>query len=88
MSLLVISNILGHFVNTLTANDKYSLSNNENLPQPSQMQLSKKQIIFAEFFSPFLKFISIIEQFETKDYPHTLHITKYKECKKRALTNV
>ena len=41
MSLLVICEILGHFVNTLTANDKYSFPNSENMPQPIQMQFSK-----------------------------------------------
>ena len=34
MSLLVISEILGLFVNTLAADDKYSLRKSENLPQP------------------------------------------------------
>ena len=43
MSLLVISKILGLFVNTLTADDKYSFHNSENLREPFQMQLSKKQ---------------------------------------------
>ena len=39
MSLLVISEILTLFVNTLTADDKHSLRNTENLSQPIQMQL-------------------------------------------------
>ena len=38
MSLLAIWEILGVFVNTLTADDKYSLRNSENLLQPIQMQ--------------------------------------------------
>ena len=42
MSLLVISEFLRLFVNTLTADDKYSLRNTENLYQPIQMQLPKK----------------------------------------------
>ena len=46
MSLLVICEILGLFVNTLTTDDKYSLRYKENLPQRSQMQLSKKQKYF------------------------------------------
>ena len=37
MSLFVKSEILGLFVNTLTADDKYSLHNSENLTQPIQM---------------------------------------------------
>ena len=43
MPLLVICEILGHFVNTLTPDDKYSLRNIEPLLQPIQTQLSKKQ---------------------------------------------
>ena len=43
MPLLVICEILGHFVNTLTPDDKYSLRNSEPLLQPIQTQLSKKQ---------------------------------------------
>ena len=49
MSLLVISKILGLFVNTLTVDDKYSLRNSENLRQPITMQLFKKQIFFLNF---------------------------------------
>ena len=40
---LVICKILRHFVNTLTADGKYFLLNNDNLTQPITMQLSKKQ---------------------------------------------
>ena len=35
-SLLVICKILGLFINTLTADDKYSLLNRDNLMQPIQ----------------------------------------------------
>ena len=38
MSLLVICEILGLFVNTSTADDKYSLFNRENLPQRIQIE--------------------------------------------------
>ena len=34
LSLLVISGILGLFVDTLTADEKYSPRNSESLPQP------------------------------------------------------
>ena len=43
MSLLVISEILGLFPNTLTTDDKLSFHNRANLLQAIQMQLSKKQ---------------------------------------------
>ena len=44
MSLLVISEILGPFVDTFTADD--SLRNSENLWKPIQMKLSSEQKIF------------------------------------------
>ena len=44
MSLFVIWELLGVFVNTMTANDKYPFRDSENLPQPIQMQLFKKKI--------------------------------------------
>ena len=53
MSLLVISEILGLLVNTLTSNEEYSPHNSENLRQPIQMQLSKKQIISLNFLRHF-----------------------------------
>ena len=55
MSLLVISKFLGLFLNTFTADDKYSLGYIEKLPQPTQMQLSRKQKTFSGFFGAFLK---------------------------------
>ena len=54
-SLLVIFKIWRLFVNTLSADDNYSLLNRENLTQPIQMQLSQKQKTFSPFFSDFLK---------------------------------
>ena len=49
-SLLLICKILKVFVNALTANDKYSLRNRDNLTQPIQMQLSQNQEILSEIF--------------------------------------
>ena len=43
MSLLAISEILGLFIKTLIADHRYCLRNMENITQPIQMQLSKKQ---------------------------------------------
>ena len=64
MSFLVISEILELFVDTLTTDYKYSLRNSENLQQPIQMSISKKQITFSEFFALFLKSKSNVEHFE------------------------
>ena len=51
MSVLVISQILERFVNTMTGNEKYSLPSSENLRQPIQIQLCPKQKkIFPSFY--------------------------------------
>ena len=42
-------------MNTLTADDKYFLLNRDNILQLLQMQLSRKQNTFSEFFSAFLE---------------------------------
>ena len=51
----MLCKILRLFVNTLTANDKYSHLNRDNLRQASQILLSKKQKPFTPFCSAFLK---------------------------------
>ena len=53
--ILLIDKISGHFFNTLTADQKYSLLNRENLTEPSEMQLSLKRITFPQVSSAFLK---------------------------------
>ena len=63
MFLLVIFEILGPFVNTLTADDEDSLRNMTNLTQPIQMQLSNQQKIFCIFLSIsqiYIKFSNIV----------------------------
>ena len=42
LSVLVICEVLGYFVNTLTVDGKYSLPTRENLPTQTQEQLSKR----------------------------------------------
>ena len=53
MSLLVICEILGAFVNTLTNEDKYPLQKCGNLWLTIQMQLPKKRKTCSDFFGPF-----------------------------------
>ena len=65
-SLLVICKISRLFPNTLSADGKYSLLNRDNLTQPIQMQVSRKQKTFSEFFSAFLKSNWNFEHFEKK----------------------
>ena len=52
---LVIRKFLRIFVNTLTVDDKHHLLKRDNLVEPIQIQLSKKQKNFSEFFLAFLK---------------------------------
>ena len=62
--------ILRLFVNGLTADDKYSGSNMQNLPQQFQTPLSQKQKTFSEFFIAFLKCAWNLEHFQIKyEYP-------------------
>ena len=69
--LVVTCKIFGLFLNTLTSDDKYSLLNSDNLTQPIQMQLSKKQKTFSEFFFQFLKSIWIFKDMPKKDNPRS-----------------
>ena len=59
------------FVNTLTADDKYSLLNRDNLTQQIRTQLSQKQKAFSNFFLAFSKFTLKFENFQKKDDPHS-----------------
>ena len=88
MSLLVVSKILRPFVNRLTPDDKYSLSNKEILPQPIQFQLSKKLDVFFEVFTACLKSIFNFEYFEKKVEPHSLCISEIIDCEIHAYVNV
>ena len=54
-SLSVTCKISRLFPSTLSAYGKYSLLNRDNLTQPIQMQLSRKQKTFSEFLSAFLE---------------------------------
>ena len=87
MSLLVICEILGLFVNTFTTNDKYCLRNSDNLLQPIQMHLSKKNT-FSGIFLLFLKFTLYFEHIEAKDDPQSLFISEISNCEIRGQLNV
>ena len=54
------------FVNTLTADYKYSLNSKENSMEESQRYLSQKQKIFSQFFSAFFEYELNFKQFEKK----------------------
>ena len=58
------------FPNILCANRKYSLLARDNLMQPIQMLLSRKQKAFSQLFSSFLKSSLNLEHLQKKDDPH------------------
>ena len=74
-SLLVICKSLRLFVNTVSAVDKCSLPNRDNLMQPIHMQLFQKLKIFSEFFPAFSKSKVNFEYFRKKDDAHSLLIS-------------
>ena len=63
-SLLETWNVLRLFVNSLTADDKYSLISKENWMQTIQRHLSQKQKIFSQFFSAFSESALNFQEFE------------------------
>ena len=70
-SVLVRRKALELFVNTSTADDKYSLLNRNNLMQQIRTQLSKKQKTFYQFFDAFSKSALNLKPFQKKDDPHS-----------------
>ena len=75
--------ILRLFVNTLTADDKYSRNNMQNLLQQFQTPVSHKQKIFSWFFIGFLKCSWNLEHFqETDEYPNLI-ISEIIDAKRR-----
>ena len=67
----MIHKIMRLFVNTLTVNDKHYLLNRENLTQTIQMQLSRKEKAFSQFFFQFLKSILDLKNLAKRDDPHS-----------------
>ena len=63
------------FVNTLTADDQYSLLNRDNLTQPIATQLFQKQKDFSQFFLAVLKSTLNFEHLEKKDDLHIAILT-------------
>ena len=82
-SLLVTCKISRLFIDTLSADGKYSLFNRDNLTEPIQMQLSRKEKTFSEFFSSFLKSSLNYERFRKKDDSHSRGIFKITESEKK-----
>ena len=88
MSPSVWCEILRLFVNALTADDKYSGSNMENLRQQFQKPLSQKQKIFSRFFFAFLKCAWNLEHLLKKYEYLSLIISEIIDAEKRGYLNL
>ena len=71
------------FVNTLTADDKYSLLNRDNLIEPIRTPLSQNDKAFSEFFLAFSKSTLNFKHFQKKDDPSSLFISEITHSEKR-----
>ena len=60
----------------MSAVDKCSLPNRDNLMQPIHMQLSQKLKTFSEFFNVFSKSRLNLEYFQKEDDAHSLFISE------------
>ena len=80
--------ILRLFVNALTADDKYSGSKMQSLPQQFQMSLSQKEKDFFRFFIAFLKCAQNLEHFQKEDEYPSLIISEIIDAERRGYLNV
>ena len=67
----------------MTAVDKCSLPNRDNLTQPIHKELSQKLKTFSQFFLAFLKSRLNFELFQKKDDAPSLFISEAKACENR-----
>ena len=67
----------------MSAVDKSSLPNRDNLMQPIDMQLSQKLKTFSRFFPAFSKSSLNFQHFKKKDDAHSLFICGATSCEKR-----
>ena len=67
----------------MTADDKYSLLNRDNLTQPIPTQLSQKQKAFFEFYLAFWKSTLNFDHLQRKDDLHSWNISYITHSQKR-----
>ena len=87
-SVLVWLEILRLFVQTLTADDKHSGRNMQNLPKQFQTPLSYKQKTFSGFFIAFLKCAWNLEHFQKEDEYPSVIFSEIIDAEKRGYLNV
>ena len=76
------------FVNTLTADNKYSRCNVHNFAEQVQMPLSQQKQIFCGCFFAFLKCAWNLEHFEKKDDYSSLILSEIMDCERGVYLNV
>ena len=87
MSPSVLYEILRLFVNALTADDKYSGRNMQNLLRKFQTPISQKQKNFSGFFIAFLECAWNLEHYQKKDDYHSLIISEIINAERRRYLN-
>ena len=87
-STLVKFKIVGFFVNTLTADDKYSSRNIQNLTQQLQTTMSQKQKTFYRIFITYVKSRRSSDNFVKKDESTSLSIYDIIDAEKSGYLNV
>ena len=87
-SALVWSDILSLFVNTLSADNKYSSCNVHNLGAQVQTPLSQKLKTYSGFLISFLKYAWNLEHFGKKDEYRSLIISDFIDCERGGYLNV
>ena len=85
---LVTSELLEEFLNTLTADYKYSRWNRENLSQQVPIPKPRKPKTCSQFFIAFLKSTLNLEYFQKEDQSHSLSITEIINCETGSYVNV
>ena len=85
--LLVTSETLGLFLNTLTADDTYSCDESEKLGHGIQMQLYKTRKIFYQFSVDFLESTSTFQHFEEKGSSSSLTISNDTDSERSCYLN-
>ena len=80
--------ILGLIVNRLTADDKYSRRNIQNLTQELQTAISQKQKTFSRIFITYLKSITNSEAFAKMVESASLSICEIIDAEKSCYLNV
>ena len=71
---------MGLLVNLSAADEKYPVSNRDNLTTAIQIELSQKEQNFSDFVGTFSKSRLHFEDFEKKDDNHSFFVSEITDC--------